>query len=363
MADKIPEIGKTPVGETAAGQISIDQFIALNDELAALVRAGLPLERGLRELGRDIPGSLGDTVQILATRLSHGETLPQALAAERDRFPGVYRAVVEAGLKAGRLSVAVEGLASFARSYAELRRAIGMALLYPLIVLTLAWGLLLFFALEIVPKFLEAYSVFRLPTHAIVERLRESVPYWGPLPPALLLLVGLWWIRSGRVMILQPKWARRSLGWIPWMRGILANARSASFSELLALLVEHEVPLPEAIVLAAEATADDAMIAGAREVAASVERGESVSDVIGAARVFPPMLRWLMITGLTRGVLAKALRHAGHTYRELSIHDASVVKQLLPVAALLAVGATSAFVYCLSVFEPFMALVYELSVF
>jgi general secretion pathway protein F len=136
MPEKFPEVGKEPVGEASIGTISIDHFIALNDELAAIVRAGLPLERSLHEVARDIPGTLGDTVQILATRLGRGETLPQALSAERERFPGVYRAVVEAGLKAGRLSAALEGLAAFARSYAEVPRAVGQALLYPLIVLT-----------------------------------------------------------------------------------------------------------------------------------------------------------------------------------------------------------------------------------
>jgi type II secretory pathway component PulF len=143
----------------------------------------------------------------------------------------------------------------------------------------------------------------------------------------------------------------------------LANARSACFSDLLALLVEHEVPLPEAITLAADATGDDAMASGAREVAAAVERGESVPEVIHGAGVFPPMLRWLMITGLQRGALAKALRHAGDTYRELSLHHASLVKQLLPVALLLGVGATSAFVYCLTVFVPYMGLLHELSAY
>jgi general secretion pathway protein F len=352
-----------PVGEPAAGSISIDQFIALNDELAALVRAGLPMERSLRELGREIPGSLGETVQTLATRLSRGESLSQALAAERERFPGVYRAVVEAGLRAGRLSAALEGLASFARSYAEMRRAIGMAIFYPLLVLTFAYGLLLFFVLEIVPRFLETYSFFRVPTHSIVERLRDSLPIWGPIPPVLLLVVVVWWIRSGRVAVLQPAWTHRTVGWLPWVRGILANSRSACFSELLALMVEHEVPLPEAITLAADASADDALAAGAREVAAGVERGDSVTGVVQSATVFPPMLRWLMVTGLQRGELVKALRHAAETYRELSLHHADLVKQLLPVVFLLGIGATSAFVYCLSVFEPFTALVHQLSVY
>ena len=366
MPDKFPEPHPSRTEGTSAASISLDQFIALNDELAALVRAGLPMERSLRELGGDIPGALGETVRILATRLSHGESLPQALAAERHRFPGVYGAVVEAGLKAGRLSAALEGLASFARSYAELRRAIGMALIYPLIVLAMAYGFFVFFLFQVVPVFLATYTFIRLPTEHTVASLawlRETFPFWGPVPPALLLLVAVWWIQSGRVMLLQPAWARRAMGWLPWVRGILANSRSACFAELLALLVEHEVPLPQAVTLAADATGDPAMSEGAKEVAGALGRGESVPDVIRAAVVFPPMLRWLMVTGLGRGVLAKAVRHAAETYRELALHHAILAKQLLPVAILLAVGATATLVYCLAVFVPFTSLLYEMSDF
>jgi general secretion pathway protein F len=366
MSEKFPEVGRMPVGDSAAGTISIEHLIALNDELAAIVRAGLPLERNLRQVGRDIPGTLGQTVQLLATRLSHGETLPQALAAERHRFPGVYRAVVEAGLKAGRLSAALEGLAAFARSYAELRRAIGMALIYPLIVLTLAYVLFAYFVLQIAPEILTTYSLFRFSTGgtlAAIERCRATLPYWGPILPVILAMIGVWWLHSGRAMLLQPAWTRRTLGWIPWLRGILANSRSACFADLLALLVEQEVPLPEAIVLAAETTADDALVAAARQVATAVERGEPVRDAMTTSAVFPPMLRWLMVTGLKRGLLAKSLRHAGQTYRELSMHHASLVKQLLPVFLLLAVGGTAAFTYCLSVFLPFVSLLNDLSAY
>ena len=364
MPQEVPEIIVTPAGDAGAGRITLDQFIALNDELAALVRAGLPLERGLRELGQDIPGTLGETVQVLATRLSHGETLPQALAAERLRFPGVYRAVVEAGLKAGRLSVALEGLAGFARSYADMRRAVGMALVYPLIVLTVAYGLSVLLVLEIAPRFLATYTILRLPTQKTLmalARVKEALPYWGPVLPLLLVVVAVWWVRSGRVLLIQPTWTRRALGWLPWVRPILANTRSACFAELLAMLVEHEVPLHDSITLAAEATGDDGMVEGARELAAAVERGESAPIALGASTVFPPMLRWLMITGLQHGLLAKALRHAAATYRELALHQSSLVKQLLPVALLLAIGGTAAIVYCLSVFVPYTELLNDLA--
>src|SRR5262249_15653589 len=149
--------------------------------------------------------------------------------AERARFPGVYGAVVQAGLKVGRLSVALEGLASFARSYAELRRAIGAACVYPLIVLTLAYGLFVLFLLRILPQFFKTYALWRMPTSrtlVILEHCQSALPYWLPVVPVLLGVLGIWWVESGRVRMLETSWCH-ALGWFPWMRGILENARSS----------------------------------------------------------------------------------------------------------------------------------------
>ncbi len=123
------------------GAVSVDQLIALNDEILALVRAGLPLERGLRDAGRDLGGRLRLVTEALSDRMARGESLSQALAAESDRIPKLYRAVVEAGSRAGRLSVALEGLSAYARGYVEMRQAIGLAMLYPMVVVMLAYGL------------------------------------------------------------------------------------------------------------------------------------------------------------------------------------------------------------------------------
>ena len=80
-----------------AGPITIDELAALNDEIAALVRAGVPLDRGLLQAGSELPGGLKRITQALGERLSRGETLTEALEAESQSTPPLYRAVVEAG--------------------------------------------------------------------------------------------------------------------------------------------------------------------------------------------------------------------------------------------------------------------------
>jgi len=147
----------------SARTVRLDDLIALNDEIAALARVGLPLERGLVQLGRDLPGELGRITAALGERMSRGESLPQALDAEGERIPKLYRAVVATGVRAGRLPVALEAVANYARSYAESRRAIGLALWYPLIVLTLAVVLFALVVARVLPRFLALFESLRLP--------------------------------------------------------------------------------------------------------------------------------------------------------------------------------------------------------
>src|SRR5947209_8097023 len=90
------------------GPITIDQFIALNDEIVALTRAGVPLERGLIDAGGDLPGRLGALSRSLGERMRQGRSLSEALAESGGAVSPVYRAVVEAGCRAGRLPVALE---------------------------------------------------------------------------------------------------------------------------------------------------------------------------------------------------------------------------------------------------------------
>ena len=355
------DVTPTPSG---AGGITLDQLIALNDEIAALVRSGLPLERNLVAVGGDLPGKLGAVTRALGERMARGEGLSEALAAEGAGLPHVYRAAVEAGLRAGRLPVALEGLAGFAKVHAELRRALGLALLYPLIVLTAAYGLFVAFVLAIAPRFLATFASFRFPTLAPLSRLArlgDTAIYWGPVVPILLILVGVSWVRSGGAGgIGTGRWSL--LRWIPWFGGMLANSRAASFAGLLALLVEHRVPLHEAVELASGASGDPAMEREGRVIAEGLRRGEALGDRLRGGGAFPPLLRWLMITGERQGALAPALRHAAETYRRRALTRAEAVRVGLPTVLLFAIGATATLAYGLTLFLPFTTLLNDLVV-
>ena len=344
--------------------IGLDDLIALNDEIAALARAGMPLERGLSQVGEDLPGKLGAITTALGERLSRGESLADALAAEGSRFPRLYRAVVEAGVRAGRLPAALEGVANYARHYAEARRAIGAALFYPLIVVALASGLFTFLVTMVLPRFAVAFNEFRIKPSKVLNallRVGEASNYWVPLLPLGFVLIVVLWLWSGRAAALSPGRSGNLLRWMPWAGPMLAQYEAANFADLLALLLEHNVPYPDAIVLCSEASGDPVLAHDGGVLASEVAFGESPRMALRGRNAFPPLLRWLLATGQQQGDLVTALRHMAGLYRRRARHLAETIRLWLPMILLFVIGATATLVYALTLFIPFTSMLQELA--
>jgi type II secretory pathway component PulF len=350
----------------SGGPVTLDQFIALNDELAALVRAGVPLERGLIEAGRDLRGRLGAVSSELGQRMGEGMLLPEAIAASGGGMPKLYRAVVEAGLRSGRLSEALEGMASIARGYAEARRAVGMALLYPLVVLSLTYGLALFFVIEITPRFVAAFQGLGLPplkALGLLERAGQTAIYWGPILPILLGLAALRWVWTGRSMVLETGGLGPLLNKVPMVGSMIASYRAANFASLLALLIEHRVPLEEAVRLAGEASGDIKLRASAERFAQSIRQGGGPDATASkACDAFPPLLSWMLTAGHRQGDLPQSLEQLALTYRRKARSRADFLKLALPSICILGIGVVAVVIYAMMLFIPMLNLWNEMAV-
>jgi general secretion pathway protein F len=346
--------------------LTLDHLVALNDEIAALVRVGLPLERGLRQAGSGVPGRLSALLTGLGERMSQGASLPEALAAEKTRVPPIYRAVVEAGMRAGRLPAALESLAAFVRAYLDSRRTIGLALCYPLIVLTVAYGLFVLLVWFVVPRFLTTFATFRIPVPAALRalgRLGETVTYWSPSLPILLLVLLVLWAWTGSSASFRTGRAWTLLRCFPWMGELLRQFEAANFADLLGLLVEQGVPYPEALILASEATGDTRLIRLGRELSEAVARGDSprTALALGHARALPPLLRWMLATGQQQSALASSLHALAAIYRSRAEHQADKIRVFLPIVLLLVIGLSACLAFALSLFVPFAALLKDLA--
>jgi len=352
-------------GKGRGRPITVDELIALNAEIAALVRAGSPLEIGLGRSGEDLPGRLGAVASKLAARMERGQTLVEALDAEKGTIPPLYRAVVETGSRTGDVSSALEGMSRYLRGYVEARDAVGPALWYPLLVATLAYVLFLGLAVVLVPRFVSSFASLGLPTTRALETLDwvgRTAWVWWPIWPILLAVIAFAWVRSGRASWFDAgSW--NFLGLFPWMRSLMRDYRSAAFAELLALLLENRIAYPEAVTLAAEATGEAGLIGDSHRLADAMRSGLPADQAAAqvASNAFSPMLRWVLAHGRTEGSIIQALRNLVPMYRSRAALRAAKLRTLLPSLVVVFVGATAALIYALTLFLPLTGMLKELA--
>jgi len=346
------------VAVPATHGITLDELAALNDEIIALVRAGVPLEPGLLSLGADLPGRLGRFANSLGRRLESGESLVDTLDDSGDGFPRVYRAVVAAGIRSGKLSSALEGISTAARRAAELRRVMIVSLIYPIAVLMVASFVFLFTALmtaPIVARIYELLGVERPWWYEWVFHMTQVGPeviagFWF----VTVIVGGVWLYRSSRAVAISD----RGIRGLPTVARVLHVGRMATFADVLAMMVEHKVALDEAIVLAAEASGDRILVKASGIIAERIRGGQHTAPL---PKGFPPLLGWLLNSGTQREQLAKSLRQTASSYRRRALNMGNWLTIYLPIILSAGVGGTIAILYVLIVMAPFYNLLFQLS--
>ena len=253
----------------------------------------MPLERNLGQLGSEMPGRLGDVATLIADRASRGESLEQIIATQSAQFPPVYRAVIEAGQRAGRLPAALESLAGTVRRLAETRRAVLVSALYPLFVLILIWSFFAIFTVWIAPALYDSFTKLNVPGQFFFRGLRvlgATAAFWGPAGPLLMLFLAAWfWWRSSQATWIDGRGVGGFLEKLPWVGAMIINSRNAAFTEMFSTLLTHEVPMHEAMVLAADSAGGSHLQKAVRQAAENMQAGRSLAENEGLAAL-PPLL-------------------------------------------------------------------------
>lgn len=350
---------------SAAGlRVSPEQLIALNDEIAMLVRAGVPLELGLRERGDSVPTSLRRINRELTRHMQSGLPLAESLAATLPGLPRVYSAVIEAGLRSANLPKALESLSRLARQGIELRQRIEFAFLYPLMVFSLAYVLFLVFVIETAHRWHSLLGDFHGsydPYVNFVVLVSENWRSWAGIPPLLLAIPVLWWLFSARNSFLPDRRPSPLLSMIPGLRSVVTYWQWSNFCDLLATLLEHQIPLPAALLLAADATGNAIIHGQIAGLAEDLQAGRSMAESLRVRSRIPAYLRWSLATAQDPKAFQSALRHGIDMYRSRANFRAEAIKLWLPPVLLFFIGGGTGLFYVLSMVLPLAALYRQLN--
>ncbi|MCX7175995.1 MAG: type II secretion system inner membrane protein GspF [Proteobacteria bacterium] len=300
----------TVVGRLSAGRLRLGSrgmpaslLSLLTRQWSMLLDAGLTIEQALTALIEQSEHT--GARQVLAgvrAEVLAGHSLHAALGQYDNTFPPIYRAVVDAGEKSGELPVLLARLADYLEAWQTTRQKIFQALLYPLLVSTVALlvvvGLVTYVVPQIVGVFKQSKQVLPLLTRGLIftsDLLRGS---WLWL---LLVAIGAPLLARRtlrRDAALQLRW-HRSLLRVPLLGRHLRTLDSARLASTLAIMVGSGVPLLTALLRQAV----DKAISQVRE-------GSPLHRALAVDRLFPPLLIHLIASGEASGTLGKMLERA-----------------------------------------------------
>ena len=345
--------------------LSTDDLITLNEEIAAMARAGLPLDQGLAALAKEMSsGRLQHATADIAADLRAGLTLPEALDRQAGRVPEFYSSLVTAGVRTGRIGDVLSTLTVYARSIADTRSTVVGAIFYPSVVMVFAFALFGFVCHFIIPQFKKIFMDFGLElpklTLVAIEIGDHPIQFYilPPLGVVFALVLAKLSLRASEGG--RRAWTRFVYS-LPLVGTLIRSARLAAFTELLGVLVDNRLPLPEAFRLAGNASSDPLIAHATRYVEQNLRDGRPLAESLNDRRLVPPLMAWMMRLGEHRGNLGEALHQVANVYRRQVEMRAQMLRSVLPPFMIVATAAALVGFFTLAIFLPLIKLISELS--
>jgi len=257
--------------------ISTREFLVFNQELATLLKAGMPLVQSLDLLkGRVTSPTLRAVLEDVHERVRSGTALSDAFAAHGDLFPSVYTASLLAGERSGNLDAVLRRYVEYTKIIATIKRKTVSALVYPAILITLALGLVSIIVLKVVPQFSDFYASFnaQLPLITrIIVRVSDFIrgQFLFIVAALVAAVVGvLVWVRQPGQ---KARFDHLILG-IPVLGEVAQKFATSQMARTLATLLGGGLPLVNALDIAAKSVGNQYIAKELDVVGSRVREGE-----------------------------------------------------------------------------------------
>ena len=307
-------------------------------QLATLLEAGLPLEQAMAVLIEqgDNP-AMRQVIAAMRSEVLAGNTLARAMEKHRDTFPEIHRALISAGEASGELATVMDKLATYSEAQQALQQKIGLAMVYPAIVIIVAvlvvGGLLIF----VVPSVVEVF-----------QQTRQALPFLTRALIALSDFLSATWLYLIALCVIGGFAAQRALQQealrfqlhlkllrLPIVGKLIRGSNTARMASTLSILVGSGVGLLTALNAACGVLTNLPMRRALEDAAMKVREGVTLSRALAASGLFPPVLVHLIASGEQSGRLDIMLdRVAKQQTQEVSGFTTALTSILEPVLIL-----------------------------
>ena len=295
------------------------EFLVFNQELATLLKAGMPLVQSLDLLRRRVASpTFRGVLDDVHEKVRSGSALSDAFAAHGSLFPSVYTASLLAGERSGSLDTVLRRFVEYTKIIATVRRRTISALVYPAVLISLALILVAIIVLKVVPAFADFYESFHaeLP---LVTRIILSVSsiirgqfLLIVLALAVSIAVGVAWIRQ------EGQRARfdRLILRVPVLGDLASKFATSQMARTLATLLGGGLPLVNALDIAARSMSNQFMARQLEIVGSRVREGESFAAALERRGIFPDVAVKMAEVGESTGALQEMLNTVADFFDE-----------------------------------------------
>jgi len=348
--------------KTAIGR---NEFVLFNQQLASITKAGIPLERGLRELARDVhSSSMRRLVNAIADELEAGVSIEQAFEKRQKHFPPLYGRILKAGVETGRLSEMLTSLNRHLEMANQTRRIIFEAISYPLVILVLAAIILTGVFTFIIPQFESALTEMTegksLPvlTRAFYSMAGNVGPFWfvvGCVIAAIIVLsAGLSASAAGR------RFKESVFLNVPVIGRVYHSSVLSRMAEAMAIMVAAGCDMPLSLRLSSGATGSEKLILESEILAGQIEQGTNILEAGQFCRMIPRLFLYSVQLGTQRNELQDNLYSLGQMYAEQARCGQARLQAVLLPLMIIGVGGFVA-TTILAMFLPMIQIITTLS--
>ncbi|QDT70798.1 Type II secretion system protein F [Planctomycetes bacterium MalM25] len=262
------------------GGVKGKELTTFTRQLSILQDAGLPILRSLRILAEQAkPGRLKYSLEDTCDEIEGGSTLSEAMSKSPKCFDRLYVNMIKAGEAGGALELILQRLADFKERAESLKRKVQGAMIYPVVVVTVAVGILTFIMIAIVPEFEKIFTEFGLTLPAatlfLVGLSNWTVNYWYLIPG---IPVSIWLFIK-----LLRKFKHGRIGWdqfiikVPIFGPLIEQNILARTTRTLGTLIASGVPILEGLTITRD-TAGNAVFENMfQKISEAIREGEAIA--------------------------------------------------------------------------------------
>ena len=300
-------------------RITRQEFLVFNQELATLLKAGMPLVQSLDILRQRVTNQTFKAVlDGIYEKVKAGTSLSDAFAEHGSLFPAVYSASLMAGERSGNLDSVIRRYVGYEKVIGTVRRRTISALIYPAILITMMFVLVGIIVLKVVPSFSEFYANFDRPlplsTQIVVAFSRFFVDNLWLIVAivAAATVVGLLWVRQPA----QRARVHKLLLDLPWAGETIRKFGTAQLARTLATLLGGGIPLVNAIEIGVRSMSNRYLAAQLDGVRRRVQEGQSFAMALLEDGSFPDVAVKMVEVGEQTGALQEMLNSLADFYDE-----------------------------------------------